>query len=211
MRISPGSGVIRGGSRVIREDHGLPLKSSLLHSLSSHLHVPLQAAGLRMSPNAAAAQRDKQSFNYIIRSGLAGGIAGCVVRTSIPLVLCSTHHLISQAKTVVAPLDRVKILFQASNPDFQKYAGMAEVSPDLVYPLTRCDCMSQEPLLAHSAQDMISTSNLASEDSFKVTRPPSSAFSRMQQSSSWRMTRFIMYDYSIPYCVCKNAKHETSS
>lgn len=28
-----------------------------------------------------------------------------------------------QAKTVVAPLDRVKILFQASNPDFQKYTG----------------------------------------------------------------------------------------
>ncbi|RIA90774.1 mitochondrial carrier domain-containing protein [Glomus cerebriforme] len=47
----------------------------------------------------------KQSFCYIIRSGFAGGVAGCV------------------AKTVIAPLDRVKILFQASNPHFQKYAG----------------------------------------------------------------------------------------
>ncbi|KAL6301154.1 mitochondrial carrier domain-containing protein [Sparassis latifolia] len=48
---------------------------------------------------------NKQSLHYIVRSGIAGGVAGCV------------------AKTVVAPLDRVKILFQASNPDFQKYAG----------------------------------------------------------------------------------------
>ncbi|KIM63496.1 hypothetical protein SCLCIDRAFT_117298 [Scleroderma citrinum Foug A] len=49
--------------------------------------------------------RDKQSLGYAVRSGLAGGLAGC-------------------AKTAVAPLDRVKIrLFQASNPDFQKYAG----------------------------------------------------------------------------------------
>lgn len=51
------------------------------------------------------ARRDKQNLHYIVRSGLAGGVAGCV------------------AKTVVAPLDRVKILFQASNPDYQKYAG----------------------------------------------------------------------------------------
>ncbi|KAG0700159.1 mitochondrial carrier domain-containing protein [Suillus ampliporus] len=50
-------------------------------------------------------QRDKRSLDYAIRSGIAGGLAGCI------------------AKTAVAPLDRVKILFQASNPDFQKYAG----------------------------------------------------------------------------------------
>ncbi|EJD07102.1 mitochondrial carrier [Fomitiporia mediterranea MF3/22] len=50
-------------------------------------------------------KEEQQGLRYIIRSGIAGGFAGCV------------------AKTVVAPLDRVKILFQTSNPDFQKYAG----------------------------------------------------------------------------------------
>ncbi|KAN0065326.1 coenzyme A transporter [Thecaphora frezii] len=48
---------------------------------------------------------DKTSWNYVLRSGLAGGIAGCV------------------AKSAIAPLDRVKILFQAQNPEFQKYSG----------------------------------------------------------------------------------------
>lgn len=44
-----------------------------------------------------------------------------------------------QAKTVVAPLDRVKILFQASNPDFQKYAGRNFVSgSSLVTILIKC-------------------------------------------------------------------------
>ncbi|KAK1147104.1 coenzyme A transporter [Aspergillus melleus] len=50
-------------------------------------------------------EANKRSLEYIARSGLAGGLAGCA------------------AKTVVAPLDRVKILFQASNPQFAKYTG----------------------------------------------------------------------------------------
>ncbi|KIW11888.1 hypothetical protein PV08_09161 [Exophiala spinifera] len=48
---------------------------------------------------------DKRSLDYVLRSGFAGGLAGCA------------------AKTVVGPLDRVKILFQASNPQFAKYTG----------------------------------------------------------------------------------------
>ena len=49
--------------------------------------------------------RDKNSVEYLWRSGVAGGVAGCA------------------AKTMVAPLDRVKILFQTHNPQFIRYAG----------------------------------------------------------------------------------------
>lgn len=48
---------------------------------------------------------DKQSLDYVLRSGVSGGLAG------------------SAAKTLIAPLDRVKILFQTSNPEFLKYRG----------------------------------------------------------------------------------------
>ncbi|EGW33565.1 mitochondrial carrier protein [Spathaspora passalidarum NRRL Y-27907] len=48
---------------------------------------------------------NKQSLEYVLISGIAGGAAG------------------SAAKSLVAPLDRIKILFQTSNPEFLKYRG----------------------------------------------------------------------------------------
>jgi solute carrier family 25 protein 16 len=62
----------------------------------------LPARKQRHSPDKAI---DKRSLDYVLRSGIAGGLAGCA------------------AKTVVGPLDRVKILFQASNPQYAKYSG----------------------------------------------------------------------------------------
>ena len=68
-------------------------------------------------------RKDKHNLDYVLRSGLAGGLAGCAVS---PPLSRSTKPVLkpsSQAKTVVGPLDRVKILFQASNPQFAKYSG----------------------------------------------------------------------------------------
>lgn len=57
------------------------------------------------TPFEPKASLDKSSAEYIIKTGVAGGLAG------------------STAKTLIAPLDRIKILFQTSNPVYRKYAG----------------------------------------------------------------------------------------
>lgn len=52
-------------------------------------------------------------------SGSDGGSSSSRSRSGSPTLLTRCW----QAKTLIAPLDRVKILFQASNPQFLKYTG----------------------------------------------------------------------------------------
>ncbi|KAL8730706.1 MAG: hypothetical protein Q9166_003898 [cf. Caloplaca sp. 2 TL-2023] len=65
---------------------------------------PSYDATIAVKP-AGSHTQNKQNMDYVLRTGFAGGLAGCA------------------AKTIVGPLDRVKILFQASNPQFAKYTG----------------------------------------------------------------------------------------
>ncbi|KAJ1956707.1 coenzyme A transporter, partial [Linderina pennispora] len=64
-------------------------------------------AGLQKPGAAAAKDQAPSSENtrYAVMTGAIGGIAGCT------------------AKTVVAPLDRVKILFQTHHVKYTRYAG----------------------------------------------------------------------------------------
>ncbi|KAJ5956647.1 hypothetical protein N7501_010926 [Penicillium viridicatum] len=47
---------------------------------------------------------DSRNLNFVLRNGLAGGVAGCA------------------AKTIVAPLERIRILFQTSHSHFVQYS-----------------------------------------------------------------------------------------
>lgn len=93
-----------------------------------------------------------------------------------------------QAKTVVAPLDRVKILFQASNPDFHKYAG--EFCPR---DYSCWNCVQTRILEArgvvHLGLGGRYTERTASLVSSRDILRLSCVSSRTRPSSSWRMTR----------------------
>ncbi|RKO97368.1 hypothetical protein CXG81DRAFT_13859 [Caulochytrium protostelioides] len=67
--------------------------------------VASPALALSPSPPHAAEPRPQQNLTYAFKTFVAGGLSGCV------------------AKTAIAPLDRVKILFQTANPQYAKYAG----------------------------------------------------------------------------------------
>ncbi|KAF9284810.1 hypothetical protein BGZ74_001653 [Mortierella antarctica] len=85
---------------------GAPIEISVPGKSKDLVSTARVESGDKVStPQKYQKARDKQSWDYIARTMVAGGIAGIT------------------AKSAIAPLDRVKILFQASNPQFEKYAG----------------------------------------------------------------------------------------
>jgi solute carrier family 25 (mitochondrial carrier protein), member 16 len=57
---------------------------------------------------------EKHSAEYILKTLLAGSIAGSLAKTSV-----GTNNITQ------APLDRVKILFQTTHPSYSKYTKNA--------------------------------------------------------------------------------------
>ncbi|BDD55302.1 hypothetical protein MAP00_000839 [Monascus purpureus] len=93
-----------GPGSTVPGDENRTAAASAQHGASEHV-PPSGTTKVDRKGEGQTKHLDKQSVEYVLRSGLAGGLAGCA------------------AKTVVAPLDRVKILFQTSNPHFAKYTG----------------------------------------------------------------------------------------
>jgi len=97
-------GVVRKASTAVA---GVSSTDRTPHHVATNVDGPPIAAGTETSAGTSGSGKkvDKHSFDYMMRSSIAGGLAGCA------------------AKTTVAPLDRVKILFQTGNPQFAKYTS----------------------------------------------------------------------------------------
>ena len=107
--------------------------SSRGRAMSSTTAGPVASSSANVRPSRRLPSSPApDSLDYALLSGLAGGIAG-ELRVVAQGSACGSFGSSTGcvAKTSVAPLDRVKILFQTRSPDYARYAGESHGPPEL--------------------------------------------------------------------------------
>jgi hypothetical protein len=152
---------------------------------------------LRMSSDASTG-RDTRSLQYVLRSGFAGGVAGCVVSFG------SSQWLKSRLLMSMSHRPRLSLLLSTESRSYSKLPIRTFRNMQVCHTPFRIMHYSSfveeqwnwyfKGLGAvHSKLRPRSIESVVRGDFYKATLRPYSAYFRTRPSSSWPMTKFASY------------------